>query len=116
MGGAHGVSEIRKVTFFGLSFGLAMADATRAETGVGKAGAFLQVLDEAADLLTLDRVALKAQWEEMDDLDWEELVADVKEEFEFPNGQLEQKVEKSFEAGLKLLQQVDDLLEIWLPA
>ncbi len=114
MGGKYGYDELRKVAFFGVEFGNAFGDAAGKSTGIGKAGAFLVVVDEALSLFTLDRAKLKAEYEDMDDADWQGLIGDCRSKFKLADApDLEAKVEASVEVGFRLLDVIADGVAVW---
>lgn len=108
----YGYDNIRKLAFFGLAFGESLEVAS-SETGLRRAAAFLSCLDEAVDLIGLDRLALKSEWDDFEDDERAELLAECAEQFNLADKDLEQRIEGSIAAGLQILDGIEKAVLIW---
>ena len=113
MSGIYGFDQIRKVAFFGLAFGEAMA-ATEGKLGtLAKASLFLSCLDEGLDLISIDRVKLRAEFDEFDSTDREHLYLECVAKFDLEDNALEERIEASLSAGLKILEGIEGVMAAW---
>lgn len=109
----YGYEEISKLAFFGLAFGEACLDALEKRGPLAKATAFLNCVDEAVDLLSLDRKMLRREWEDFDDEERAELIEACLAEFDIENDKLESQLEIGIEVAFKILDAIEGTLELW---
>ncbi len=65
-------------------------------------------------MLTIDRAALEAEAQEMDDDDWSKLIAECREKFKLEDApELEAKIEASVECGFKVLEAIAAGVAAW---
>lgn len=113
MGGIYGYEQIKRIAFFGLAFGEALSESLQATSVIGKAAAFLNCVDEAAELLTLDRELFRKEWAEFDADDREGLAMECAQEFNLEDKDLEAKIEASLDAGFRILEGIEAAIKAW---
>ncbi len=112
-----GTESIKKLLVFGAEFGevahrvRGMKDANF----VQKAIAFLQIFDEAADLLTLDLKTLRDEYFDLDPNEILDLKKFMAEEFDIADDELEGTMEATFSYGCDLAHALQNLANIWAP-
>lgn len=109
----YGYEEIRKVLFMGLAFGEAVAQAREETSFAQKAAGFLNCVDEAIEVFTIDRELLVKEWEDFDKDERKELSIEAMEAFDLEDDDLEHKIEESFQGGLLILEGIERTRAAW---
>lgn len=108
MSGKYGVEQIKVVAVFAVGLANCAIKAEHASGTIGKVSAFFPIVTEAPALLHLDRTELMAEWNELDEGDRAEVYAACAEKFDLGDKDLEGKVERLLEAGLKIADGVTE--------
>lgn len=101
---ALGIQETKEVLAFGFALGDAFAGALQdGDIDFADIVEFIPVLQKLGDAVSgLGNVP--AELGDLSEVEYQELVDYVKEEFDLPNDKIEEYIEKGFAAGLKLVQ------------